>query len=53
MRPDLDDKGGKNVLTLAMTAFALGVNVTINLSDSTQCGKGGNATSWVTLKIVK
>jgi hypothetical protein len=51
VRPDLNDKGGKNVLTIAMTALAMNADVNINLSDISQCGKGGNATSWVTISI--
>lgn len=53
VRPDIDDLGGKNVLTLAMAALAMEADVNINLSDISQCGAGGNATSWVTINIVK
>jgi hypothetical protein len=52
VRPDINDKGGKNVLTIAMAALAMNADVNINLSDISQCGKGGNAASWVTISIV-
>ena len=41
-----DDAGLGNVLSLALTAYSTEKDVEVYLLDSTQCGIGGNATSW-------
>jgi len=46
------DVGLKHVLSVALAARAMNANVLISLGDDTQCGTGGNATSWLYLKLI-
>jgi len=52
MKPEIHP-GLNNTLSVALTAFAMDADVKIDLGDMSQCGKGGNATSWIYLKLAR